>query len=214
VFGNLDENGDIIPESIVRIPRIGFSIPFTPPPELGPNILGRDDWNNRFASFEYPGDDGITYITDPCKLLDDEEDPPLGDGTYDTSGRGSFSVIATRIGTSTICNCATNVCTSTDLSADTESSLVSPADSIEVRGLDWVGGSKPCGSGNPNFAIPALIVSRTLPDGTKRNIINTFFGNPFVAGKSVEWSESRSISIRFSDDPDNPVPITDLPKLS
>jgi hypothetical protein len=217
VFGNLDENGEIIPESIVRIPRIGFSLPFTPPPELGPNILGRDDWNNRFASFEYQDEDGITYITDPCMLLDADPSPPIGpsdDGTYDTSGRGRFSVIATRIGTSTICNCATNVCTSTDLSADTESSLVSPANSIEVIGLDWVGGSKPCGSGNPNFAIPPLIVSRTLPDGTKRNIINTFFGNPFVAAKSVEWSESRSISIRFSDDPDNPVPITDLPKLS
>jgi hypothetical protein len=79
VFGNLDENGDIIPESIVRIPRIGFSIPFTPPPELGPNISGRDDWNNRFASFEYPGDDGITYITDPCNLLDVDDSPPPGD---------------------------------------------------------------------------------------------------------------------------------------
>jgi len=81
IIGNLDLDGNVVPGSAVRVPRSGFSIPFTPPDELGSNAQGTNDWNFRFVSFEYENN-GETYITDPCLLVDSEPEPPFDPTDY------------------------------------------------------------------------------------------------------------------------------------
>jgi hypothetical protein len=81
IIGNLDLDGNVVPGSAVRVPRSGFSIPAFPPDEIGSNVLGANDWNYRFVSFEYEND-GETYITDPCLLADSEPEPPFDPTQY------------------------------------------------------------------------------------------------------------------------------------
>jgi hypothetical protein len=81
IIGNLDLDGNVVPGSAVRVPRTGFSIPVFPPDELGSNAQGTNDWNYRFVSFEYEND-GETYITDPCLLVDSEPGPPFDPTDY------------------------------------------------------------------------------------------------------------------------------------
>jgi len=81
IIGNLDLDGNVVPGSAVRVPTTGFAIPFTPPDELGSNAQGTNDWNYRFVSFEYENN-GETYITDPCLLVDSEPVPPFDPTQY------------------------------------------------------------------------------------------------------------------------------------
>lgn len=81
LIGNLDLDGNLIPESVVRVPTTGFSIPVYPPDELGPNAAGGSDWNYRSVSFEYEFE-GESYTTDPCLLVDADPGPPFEPTDY------------------------------------------------------------------------------------------------------------------------------------
>jgi hypothetical protein len=81
LIGNLDLEGNLIPESVVRVPTTGFSIPVYPPGELGLNAAGGSDWNYRSVSFEYEFE-GEYYITDPCLLVDADPNPPFEPTDY------------------------------------------------------------------------------------------------------------------------------------
>jgi hypothetical protein len=198
----------------VRVLRTGFSIPVFPPDELGSNAQGTNDWNYRFVSFEYEND-GETYITDPCLLVDSEPSPPLEDGTYDTNNRDLYVTIS-RTGTQTICDCTSGACNSTNLDNTAGPALRQRVASVRVTGLDWTGGpGRSCDPGQPwNYGIPPLTVVAILENGQESQVFNSWFGNPFLLGKSIDISETRSVTVTFADDPDNPILITDLPKLS
>jgi hypothetical protein len=216
IIGNLDLDGNVVPGSAVRVPRSGFSIPVFPPDEIGSNAQGANDWNYRFVSFEYEND-GETYITDPCLLVDSEPSPPSRDGTYDAGGR-DLTIKGIIDAEATFCDCFAPFTCSPVPSAGGEYSInLQGVLTIEVQYIDFTGGpGQTCfGDIDSNYGVPGLIVRVTRVVQPASTIVMNLGGsNLFVLYKSVQWSESRNIEITFDDDPDNPVFIETLTKLS
>jgi hypothetical protein len=217
IIGNLDLDGNVVPGSEVRVPRTGFSIPVFPPDELGPNVLDTNDWNYRFVSFEYENDEEM-YITDPCLLVDSEPSPPSRDGTYDAGGR-DLTIRGIIDAEATFCECfAPFTCAPVPSAGGEQSITLQGVLTIEVQYIDFTGGpGRTCfvGPADSNYGVPGLIIRVTRVFQPASTIVMNLGGsNLWVLYKSVEWSESRNVEITFADDPDNPVFIEDLPKLS
>jgi hypothetical protein len=195
----------------------GFSIPQFPPDELGSNVFGENNWNYRYVVFDYECPSRQTYTTDPCLLVDFEPEPPSRDGTYDAGGK-DLTIKGIIDADATFCECfAPFTCAPVPSAGGEQSITLEGVLTIEVQYIDFTGGpGRTCFvDTDSNYGVPGLIIRVTRVSRPASTIVMNLGGsNLFVLYKSVEWSESRNVEITFADDPDNPVFIEDLPKLS
>jgi hypothetical protein len=178
-----------------------YSLPLTPPEELG-----GDDWNGKSISYSFTCPDGTEQSANPC------ESPRPRDGTYDAGGR-TVTITGTRVGSITYTECREPY-GSTTYPINVSSTVTrTGASTIRVEGLDGTGGpTVVCGGPGtlqgygfgPSFLV---YVNESI-------VMNLRSGSVFLFYQGVEWSEVGNVTVTFSDDPGNPVPLESLPRLS
>jgi hypothetical protein len=177
-----------------------YSIPLTPP-----EALGGSDWIGKSVSYSFECPDGTIQAADPVIS------PRPRDGTYDAGGR-TVTITGTRVGSITYTECREPYGSTTypiNVSSTVTRENVA---SISVEGVDVTGGpSRVCGIDD---TLSGYSFGRFAVDvnGTTALVLRS--GSVFLFYQGVEWSEVGNVTVTFSDDPDNPVPIESLPRLS
>ena len=177
-----------------------YSIPLTPP-----EALGGSDWNGKSIRYSFTCPDGTEQSANPC------ESPRPRDGTYDAGGR-TVTITGTRVGSYTVTGCFAPF-TSTTVPINVTSAVTrTNVATIEVEGLDWIGGDGVQCGGPGTVGNYSLDDFRVKDAGTTVLVLRTGVINLFQQG--VEWSEVGNVTVTFADDPGNPVPLESLPRLS
>jgi hypothetical protein len=174
-----------------------YSLPLTPP-----EALGGDDWNGKSISYSFVCPDGTEQPADPC------ESPRPRDGTYDAGGR-TVTITATRVGSYTITSCSPPFTTFPFSINASQGVTRANAASITVTGLDWTGDTSPPCPNISTFGVSSFLI---VEAGTI--VLSQGGGSIFLLQETMEWSETRNVTVTFSDDPGNPVPLESLPRLS
>jgi hypothetical protein len=181
-----------------------YSLPLTPP-----EALGGDDWNGKSISYSFECPDGTEQPADPC------ENPTPRDGTYDAGGR-TLTLTASTSAQGETGDCYPNTY-NTILSPQSSTITLTGVLTINVTGLDFTANiDHGCEDGSASYGVPSILITVTrvsIPASTiVLNMAGGFINLYFQYLTYVETR--RNISIAFSDDPDNPVPLESLPKLS
>jgi hypothetical protein len=189
IIGNLDLDGNVVPGSAVRVPRSGFSIPAFPPDEIGSNVLGANDWNYRFVSFEYEND-GETYITDPCLLADSEpEPPPNPNGTFTPTENITLTI--TIAGSANTTDCITGEVSELAIGAGTYQSELMAGGTYIFSNFGSVNRAKPC-VGWGVYSLPPVSITRQSTGQAlfSQGTFNTFvwIDNSFLASRTATYT--------------------------
>ena len=139
------------------------------------------------------------------------QEPGPRDGTYDAGGR-TVTITATRVGSYTLTECRSPFGSTTVPINTSQTATRTGVNTITVEGVDVTGGpTRVCGGGGTldNYSFGYFAVSA---DGTV--IMVPRIGSIFLFYQGIEWSEICNVTVTFSDDPGNPVPIESLPRLS
>jgi hypothetical protein len=176
-----------------------YSIPLTPPEELGGS-----DWNNKSIGFTFACPNDSVQVADPVI------NPRPRDGTYDVSGRGAVTISLLINGNGTRISCSGFY--SNTFSPTTNTNTFTGISSITVEGIDnMLDINKKCNiPGQTTYDVPGIYIRRA--NGSV--LMYRDPGTINIVDDEYIYTETIDVTVQFADAPGIENPIETLPRLS